>query len=67
MEDDMTKKQERQYSEPESIKDILNGVLSDKKLLLGCGHHVSFDPNLGNDIAISNSKEPKIICSLCGH
>lgn len=63
----MTKEQKRQYSEPESLKEILKRVLSGRKFMLDCGHHVSLFHNLGNDITILNGKEPKVICSLCGH
>jgi hypothetical protein len=67
LEDDMTKEQERRYSEPELLKDILERVLKGQKFRLECGHHVSFGSNLGNDITVINGKEFKIICSLCGH
>jgi len=67
LEDDMTKEQERQYGEPEALRDILKRVLSGRKFLLDCGHHVGFGSNLGNDITVINGKEFKIICSLCGH
>jgi hypothetical protein len=63
----MTKEQKRQYSEPESMKEILKRVLSGMKFMLDCGHHVSLFHNLGNDVTILNGNEPKIICSLCGH
>ena len=67
LEDNMTKEQERRYSEPELLKDILKRVLKGQKFRLECGHHVSFGFNLGNDITLINGKEFKIICSLCGH
>ena len=63
----MTKEEKSRYSEPEALRDILKRVLSGRKFLLDCGHHVSFGTNLGNDITVINGKEPKIICSLCGH
>jgi hypothetical protein len=50
----MTKEQKRQYSEPESLKEILKRVLSGRKYRLDCGHHVSIFHNLGNDITILN-------------
>ena len=50
----MTKEQKRQYSEPESLKEILKWVLSGRKYRLDCGHHVSLFHNLGNDITILN-------------
>ena len=63
----MTKEQERQYSGPESLKDILKRVLSGRKFMLDCGHHVTFGSNLGNDVTVINGREFKVICSLCGH
>lgn len=35
------------------------------KYRLDCGHHVTLGHNLGNDIAILNGKELRIICTLC--
>jgi hypothetical protein len=66
-EEGMTKEEKSRYSEPEALRDILKRVLSGQKFLLDCGHRVSLFHNLGNDITILNGKEPKIICSLCGH
>jgi len=63
----MTKEQKRKYSEPELLRDILKRVLAGRKFQLDCGHYVSFGHHLGNDITIINGKEPKVICSLCGH
>lgn len=58
---------DRQYSEPELLRDILKRVFSGKRFLLDCGHKVSLFHNFGNDITIINGKEPKIICSECSH
>ena len=66
-EEGMTKEEKLRYSEPEALRDILKRVLSGRKFLLDCGHRVSLFHNLGNDITILNGKEPKTICSLCGH
>ena len=63
----MTKEEKSRYSDPEALRDILKRVLSGRKFLSDCGHHVSFGTNLGNYITIINGKEPKVICSLCGH
>ena len=63
----MTKEEKSRYSEPEALRDILKRVLTGRKFRLDCGHYVSFGHFLGNDITILNGKEPKIICSLCGH
>jgi hypothetical protein len=63
----MTKEQEREYCEPELLRDILIRVLSGMKVRLDCGHHVTLFHPLGNDITILNGKKPRIICSLCGY
>ena len=63
----MTKEEKSRYSDPEALRDLLKRVLSGRKFLSDCGHHVSFGTNLGNYITIINGKEPKVICSLCGH
>jgi hypothetical protein len=63
----MTKDEKSRYSEPEALRDILKRVLAGRKFRLDCGHYCSFGHFLGNDITILNGKEPKIICSLCGH
>ena len=43
----MTKEEKSRYSEPEALRDILKRVLSGRKFLLDCGHHVSFGSQLG--------------------
>ena len=43
----MTKEEKSRYSEPEALRDILKRVLSGRKFLLDCGHHVSFGSTLG--------------------
>ncbi|HUT62940.1 MAG TPA: hypothetical protein VMZ04_03180 [Anaerolineae bacterium] len=63
----MTKEQLKKYHEPELLKDILTRVLKGKKFTLDCGHHITFNHNLGNDITIYNGRELKIICSQCGY
>jgi hypothetical protein len=67
LEDDMTKEQAWKYEDPEMLRDILKRVLAGRKFMLDCGHHTTLFHHLGNDITILNGKEPKIICSLCGH
>ena len=37
----MTKEEKSRYSEPEALRDILKRVLSGRKFMLDCGHHVS--------------------------
>ncbi len=63
----MNKEEKSRYSEPEALRDILKRLLSGRKFRLDCGQYVSFGHFLGSDITILNGKEPKIICSLCGH
>ena len=64
----MTSEEKSRYNKPEALRDILKRVLSGRKFMLDCGHYVSFTTNFGNNITIIiNGKEPKIICSLCGH
>ena len=49
------------YQDIEKLKVLIkNG-----KYLLDCGHHVTLNHNLGNNIAILNGKELRIICTLC--
>lgn len=62
----MTKNQERQYEEPEVLREILERTLAGKNFRLDC-HHVSFGHFLGNDIAICNGTEFKVVCSQCGY
>ena len=66
-EEGMTKEEKSLYSAPEALRDILKRVLSGRKFRLDCGHYTTLFHHLGNDITILNGKEPKIICSLCGH
>jgi hypothetical protein len=46
----MTKDQEKEYCEPELLRDILIRVLSGMKVRLDCGHHATLLHPLGNDI-----------------
>ena len=49
------------YEDIEKLKTLIkNG-----KYLLDCGHHVTLNHNLGNNIAILNGRELRIICTLC--
>ena len=63
----MTNEQRKEYQEPELLRKILYQALKDKKFILDCGHHITFNHNLGNDITIYNGKELKIVCSQCGY
>lgn len=61
----MTNKQKLTYQEPDALRDILHSILHGLKFRLDCGHHVTFNEVLGNDITIRNGKKLEIICSLC--
>lgn len=63
----MTKEQEKEYQNVEVLKEILFKTVCGAKFRLDCGHHMTFNHNLGNDITIYNGKELKIICSQCGY
>ena len=63
----MTKEQKDRYEGPEQLRDILKRALDGRKFMLDCGHHVTFNHNLGNDITIYNGRKFKIICSQCGY
>jgi len=52
---------EDRYEDIEKLKRLI----SKGKYRLDCGHHVTLNHNLGNNIAILNGKELKIICTLC--
>lgn len=57
---------ESQYEPTDSLRRVFE-ALKGQKFRLDCGHHVTFGHFLGNDLTILNGKNPKIICSLCGH
>lgn len=60
-EDCQRQSREDGYESIEKLKEQLrNG-----KYRLDCGHLVTLNHNLGNDIAVINGKELKIICTLC--
>ena len=49
------------YEDVETLKRLIQKG----KYRLDCGHHVTLNHNLGNNIAILNGRELKIICTLC--
>ena len=63
----MTKLQKQAYAEPEALRDILKRVLGGKKFRLQCGHHITFNSTLGNDLTVRNGKELTVICAQCGY
>ena len=62
----MTVTEKSKYSNVEDLKAIIK-ELAGRKFKLDCGHHVTFGHYLGNDIAIYNGKNIKIICTLCSY
>ena len=49
------------YENCEKLKILIRGG----KYRLDCGHHVTLNHNLGNNIAIINGKDLQIICTRC--
>ena len=63
----MTKEQEKEYEDTDTLREILLNALEGMKFKLDCGHHLTVGHHLGNDITIYNGKKLKIICSQCGY
>ena len=63
----MTRPEIAKYENSEALKDILHRVLAGSKYRLDCGHKITFNSDLGNDLIIRNGKKLKIICSDCGY
>ena len=63
----MTRQQKEAYNEPGVLRNILQETLSGKKFRLDCGHHITFNAMLGNDLTVRNGKELKVICAQCGY
>jgi len=62
----MTKDQREKYEPVTTLKEALS-VLNGRKFRLDCGHHVTFNETLGNNITIYNGKELRVICAECGY
>ena len=62
----MTKKQKQQYRQTDDLREIL-AILDKEKFTLDCGHHVTFNEVLGNNITVYNGKELRITCAECGY
>ena len=63
----MTKEEKEKYEEPELLREILERTLSGRKFQLHCGHFVTWNHQLGNNVTILNGKKLRLICSMCGH
>ena len=62
----MTKKQKQQYRPTKDLRQLLD-ILDREKFVLDCGHHITFNRVLGNNITIYNGKELQITCAECGY
>lgn len=60
----MTENQKQQYKPVEKLIEDLS-LLAGQKFILSCGHHVTFNEYLANDIVIFNDKELRIVCLDC--
>jgi hypothetical protein len=61
----MTKIQSQQYQPVDKLIKQLSG-LAGQKFVLSCGHHVTFNQYLANDIVIYNDKDLRVVCLDCG-
>ena len=62
----MTKRQLQEYRQTKELRRLLK-ILNRKKFVLDCGHHVTFNEALGNNVTIYNGRELRITCSQCGY
>ena len=62
----MTNEEKANYEDTDKLRLVLR-QLKGRKFRLDCGHHITFNHFLGNDITIRNGKELKITCSQCGY
>jgi hypothetical protein len=56
----------KKYKPAGELRQILR-TLQNGKFVLDCGHHVTFNQSLGNNVIILNGKDLKLICSECGY
>jgi len=62
----MTKTQTAKYQPASELRWALE-ALKGQKFTLDCGHHVTFNQSLGNNLIIHNGKRLQIICTECGY
>ncbi|MEI9475608.1 MAG: hypothetical protein WCO26_03430 [Deltaproteobacteria bacterium] len=65
MEEKVRKRRSAAQEGPYEDISHLKSLMSNRKYRLDCGHLVTLNHNLGNNIAVLNGKELKIICTLC--
>ena len=56
----------KKYKPASELRQILS-TLQNEKFVLDCGHHVTFNQSLGNNVIILNGKDLRLICSECGY
>jgi hypothetical protein len=62
----MKSSDKKQYKPVDELRRMLE-VLHQGKYELDCGHHITFNQVLGNNLVILNGKRLRIICSECGY
>jgi hypothetical protein len=62
----MKSSDKKRYQPVDELRRML-GVLQQGKFVLDCGHHITFNQVLGNNVIILNGKRLRIICSECGY
>ena len=62
----MTNEQKKQYRPTDELRELLE-ILTHEKFVLDCGHHITFNQSLGNNLTVYNGKELRIICAECGY
>ena len=62
----MTKEQLKEYRPTRELREVFD-VLNREKFSLDCGHLVTFNEVLGNNITIYNGVKLRITCSECGN
>jgi hypothetical protein len=58
--------EKKRYKPVNELRRILE-ALENGKFVLDCGHHVTFNQVLGNNVIILNGKDLRIICVECGY
>ena len=66
MERSMKSSEKDRYKPVDELRQLL-GNLENQKFVLDCGHRVTFNQVLGNNVTILNGKSLRIICSQCGY
>ena len=62
----MTKEQKKAYRPTQELRKLLD-TLNHEKFVLDCGHRITFNEVLGNNLIIYNGTELRFICTECGY